>query len=125
MTLQLYHRTTVSEARAIVQEGFQDEKWSFGADEHTGEPLLAVGVWLTDRPVTSEDGPPGPALLEVALELPEETLRAFEIGGVFEETRLWVIPAPLVNRNAAIRIGEVDARSSWFHEQVEEEEPED
>ncbi len=119
--MMLYHRTTVSLARGIVRDGFEDEKWSFGADDDSGQPLIALGVWLTDHPVTPEDGPPGPALVEVTLHVPESTIAPFEITGVFEETRLWVIPATLVNKHADVRIGGVDARSSWFHEQMEEE----
>lgn len=121
----LFHRTAVSQAREIVRDGFRDEKWSFGPDEQTGQPLLIRGVWLTDRPVKREDGPPGAALLEVSLGLQEHDLSSFEVTGVFEDARLWVIPASVVNQTARVRIGEVDGRSSWFHEQVEEEEPGD
>ena len=116
----LFHRTLVSLARAIVKEGFTDEKWGFGDDEQTGRALTAVGVWLTDRPVDLDDGPPGAAVLEVELEASEEELAAFEIHGVLEGARLFVVPAGFVNPRANVRISGVDARSSWFHDQVDE-----
>lgn len=116
----LYHRTLVSLARGILKEGFGDEKWGFGDEEHSGRALTAVGVWLTDRPVDPDDGPPGAAVLEVQLNMDDEELATFEIHGVLDEARLFVIPAKLVNPRASIRISAVDARSSWFHEQVED-----
>jgi hypothetical protein len=121
---QMFHRTTVSQAREIAQNGFSDDKWRFGPGEYTGEPLTATGVWLTDRPVSADDGPPGAAVLEVALEISDDELAAFEIQGVLDGARLWVVPAAVVNPRASVRISEVDARSSWFHEQVEEVEDE-
>ncbi|MSR05805.1 MAG: hypothetical protein EXR93_01855 [Gemmatimonadetes bacterium] len=115
----LYHRTLVSLARGIVKEGFGDEKWRFGDDENTGQMLSAEGVWLTDRPVDLEDGPPGAAVLEVEIDLDEESLTGFEIHGVLEGVRLFVVPAATVNPRSRIRIAAVDARSSWFHERVD------
>src|SRR2546427_11562173 len=103
--MQLFHRTSIPAARAIVQHGFEDESWGFGSDDRTGRALTMQGVWLSDRPVSPEEGPPGAAVLEVELNLPEATLGAFEIRGVFDDARIWVIPADLVNRNSSIRIG--------------------
>ena len=70
----LFHRTLVSLARGILKEGFGDEKWGFGDEEHTGRALTALGVWLTDRPVDPDDGPPGAAVLEVELNMSDEEL---------------------------------------------------
>jgi len=120
----LFHRTLVSLARGIVKEGFGDEKWRFGEDG-LGETFTAEGVWLTDRPVDLEDGPPGAAILEVQLDLSDEALDAFEVRGVLDDVRLFVVPAAVVNPHAQIRISGVDARSSWFHEQVDEEKEEE
>jgi len=117
----LFHRTLVSLARAILKEGFGDEKWGFGDDQHTGRALTAVGVWLTDQPVDPDDGPPGAAVLEVELNMSDEELATFEVHGVLDEARLFVVPARVVNPRSSIRISSVDARSSWFHEQVEDE----
>ena len=120
----LFHRTLVSLARGILKEGFGDEKWRFGEDG-LGETFTAEGVWLTDRPVDLEDGPPGAAILEVQLDLSDEALDAFEVRGVLDDVRLFVVPAEVVNPHAQIRIAGVDARSSWFHEQVDEEKEEE
>jgi len=118
----LYHRTSVSQARAIVKDGFQDEKWALGSDDLTGEVLKAVGVWLSDRPLPQGEGPEGAAVLEVTLPLPDAALTPFEVLGVLNEAKLWIIPSRIVNQHAGIRVSEVDARSSWFHERIEENE---
>ena len=118
----LFHRTLVSLARGILKDGFGDEKWRFGDDQESGELLTAEGVWLTDQPMDLEDGPPGAAVLEVEIDLEEEALSGFEIHGVLEGVRLFVVPAATVNPRSRIRISGVDARSSWFHERVDEEE---
>ncbi len=82
----LYHRSTIAGAREIIKHGFDDEKWSFGLrDALTGETIKALGVWLTDRPLSLEEGPPGDAILEVRVDYSEETLQAFELLGVFED----------------------------------------
>lgn len=120
--MQLFHRTSVSQARAIIRDGFRNEKWRFGSDDVTGEALKVLGVWLTDRPPTDDEGPPGAALLEVTLALDEAALASFEIRGVLAGSQLWIVPAGLVNQHASIRLTEVDARSSWFHDRIEEPE---
>ena len=127
MPIRLFHRTTVSQAGTIIKNGFQDEKWSFGSDdEHDGEARLKVtGVWLTDRPLAWDDGPPGSATLEVTIDVPESQVATFEIRGVLDDARLFVVPANVVNPHAKVRIEGVDQRSSWFGEKVDDEEDED
>jgi hypothetical protein len=116
----LYHRTSVSQARAIVRGGFKDEKWALGSDLVTGETMKAVGVWLSDRPLPAGEGPGGAAVLEVTLPLPDTALTPFGVLGILTDAQLWIIPAKIVNQHAGIRVSEVDARSSWFHELMEE-----
>ncbi len=65
MPQTLYHRTTIGDARTIVKDGFENQKWRFENDDGTGEVKKAVGVWLSDRPLDGEEGPPGDAILEV------------------------------------------------------------
>jgi hypothetical protein len=120
--MQLFHRTTVSEAAGIMKGGFQDEKWSFGTDDPVEARLKVLGVWLTDKPLPWDDGPPGAATLEVTLDLPESQINAFEIKGVLDDARLFVVPANLVNPRSRMRIGGVDQRSSWFGEQIDDDE---
>lgn len=117
MTLTLYHRTSIADARSIVKNGFEDAKWGFGVqDAQTGAELKLVGVWLADRPLAEEEGPEGDAVLEVALDLTEEALEPYELEGLFWDARLWVAPSQLLNPHASIRILEVDPRTSWWYE---------
>lgn len=105
----LYHRSTIAGAREIIKHGFEDEKWSFGLrDALTGESIQAWGVWLTDRPLGLEEGPPGDAMLEVQVDFSEEALQAFELLGVFEDARLWVVPTEIVSPHSQVRILAVD-----------------
>ena len=105
----LYHRSTIPGAREIIKHGFEDEKWSFGLhDALTGETLKAFGVWLTDRPLSVDEGPPGDAILEVRVDFSEEALQAFELLGVFEDARLWVVPTEIVSPHSQVRILAVD-----------------
>ena len=113
----LFQRTTIAEARAVMQRGFQDQKWGF---EVTGlEPegrLKLRGVWLSDRVLEEADGPPGDAVLEVTLGGDVEVLQPFEVPGVLPEARLWVVPAAVLNPLASARILKVDPRTSWWFE---------
>ena len=118
----LYHRTSIGDARTVMKEGFEDDKWAFGLrDVQTGENIKSVGVWLTDRPLSIEEGPPGDAVLEVKLDLSEETVLAFEIEGLFADARLFVIPAELVNSHSKVRFLNVDPKSSGWFEAVSDE----
>lgn len=117
MSITLYHRTSIGDARHIARHGFEDLKWAFGQEDASeGEVRKAVGVWLSDRPLASEEGPGGDAVLEVTLELEEDALGPFELEGVLWDARLWVVPAGMINPRAAIRILEVDPRTSWWYE---------
>lgn len=123
--MRLYHRTTVSQAGGIIRNGFQDEKWSFGPEDDVEARLKVTGVWLTDRPLSWDDGPPGAAMLEVTLDLDEKDISTFEIRGVLDDARLFVIPADTVNPHCTARIGGVDQRASWSGEQIADEEDDD
>jgi len=120
--MKLFQRTSIAEATEIVRSGFQDGKWKFDTRDREGEPLKRVGVWLTDRALSDTEGPSGDAVLEVELSLSEEALQAFELEGIFWDTRLWVIPAEIVNPAASVRIHHVNPRTSWFHEKPPVEE---
>lgn len=120
--MKLFHRTSIAEATEIVRSGFTDAKWQFDTRDREGEALKVVGVWLSDRPLSDAEGPSGDAVLEVELRLSEDTLRAFELEGIFWDARLWVIPAEIVNPASRIRIGHVSPDTSWFHERPPVEE---
>lgn len=122
MSVALFHRTTIGDARRIAKHGFSDLKWSFShEDADAGEVRKAVGVWLSDRPLAAEEGPGGDAVLEVTLELEEAALEPFAVDGVLWDARLWVVPAAFINSRATVRILEVDPRTSWWHERAADE----
>lgn len=132
MSVVLYHRTTIAQAREIAKHGFEDAKWNFGVhDVITGDELKVSGVWLADRPLSEREGPAGDAVLEVTLDLAADALVPYELDGVVSGARLWVPPAALINPCARVRILEVNPRTSWWYEtqdaeqDVEEEEEEE
>ncbi len=115
--MTLYHRTTIGEARRIVLHGFQDEKWGFVCyDPVSPRQIKVMGVWLTDRVLERDEGPPGDAMLEVVLDADESSIRQFEIDGAIADGRLWVVPAGVLNPRARVRILSVDPRTSWSYE---------
>jgi hypothetical protein len=114
--MRLYHRTRIAVAVEIGRRGFQDERWSFAVRDGEGLEVRLTGVWLTDRPLGEVEGPPGDAQLEVEVDLGEDTLKAFELEGVFWDVRLFVVPAEVLNSHTRTRIVEVDPRTSWFHD---------
>jgi hypothetical protein len=115
--MTLYHRTTIGEARRIVRHGFQDEKWGFVSDDPVSpRQMKVVGVWLTDRVLDPDEGPPGDATLEVLVDGDESLIGAFEIGGAIPNGRLWVIPSEVLNPRVKVRILSVDPRTSWSYE---------
>lgn len=114
--MRLYHRNSIAEAVEIGRRGFRDERWAFVVRERDNMEVKLTGVWLTDRPLSEAEGPPGDALLEVEVDLGAETLAAFELEGVFWDVRLFVVPAEVLAGHTKSRILEVDPGTSWFHD---------
>jgi hypothetical protein len=113
MTLTVYHRTTIADARAIAKNGFEDRELDFGLhDVVTGEEVTIAGVWLCDRTLASDEGPGGDAMLEIRLDVEDEALQAFELEGLFWDARVWVAPAEWVTAHAKVRIFSVDPSTS-------------
>lgn len=127
MSIVLYHKTSIADARQVLKEGYADTEWDFGLrDAKTGEDVTVTGVWLADRPLADEEGPPGDALLEVTVELPNEQLHSYELAGMLWNARLWVVPADTLNLHSQTRMVRVDPRSSWGFNRVGDEDlPED
>ncbi len=122
MSVVLYHRTTIAEARQILKDGFDDTEWDFGLrDAHTGEDVTVTGVWLSNRPLADAEGPAGDALLEVTLDLPEEQIHSFELDGMLWNARLWVVPADTLNGHSKTTMVRVDPRSSWGFNRIGDE----
>jgi hypothetical protein len=126
MKLVLYHRTSIADARQILKDGFADTEWDFGLrDANTDEEVVITGVWLADRPLPEAEGPPGDALLEVTVELPQEQLQAHELNGMLWNARLWVVPAESLNGHCTVKMVRVDPRSSWGFNRVGDDGPPD
>ena len=122
MSITLYHRTSIGEARQIVERGFRDVEWDFGLDDPDADDgNVATGVWLADRPLGRNEGILGDALVEIQLDVSEEELKPFELEGLLWDARLWVASAEFLNRHARTRILEVDPRSSWWHDELDED----
>lgn len=124
MTLKLYHRTSIGEARSIMKRGFEDADWDFGLQDLRGDETVATGVWLADRPVGEKEGVAGDALLEVEVDLTEDQLEPYELKGLLWNARLWVVSADLVNPSAKATIAEVDPKTSWWYEKLDPDKPE-
>lgn len=124
MNVVLYHRTSIADARQILKDGFSDTEWDFGLrDANTDEDVLVTGVWLANRPLAEAEGPPGDALLEVTLDLPEEQLQPFELDGMLWNARLWVIPADTLKGHCTAKMVRVDPRSSWGYNPIADDAP--
>ena len=115
MSVTVFHRTTIAEARAIAKQGFEDQELDFGLlDVTTGEEVTVAGVWLADRSLGPEDGLEGDALLEVTLDVDEDALEPFELDGLLWDARVWIAPADWVSAHAKVRILSVDPTTSGF-----------
>ncbi len=122
MSVVLYHKTSIADARQILKEGYSDTEWDFGLrDANTGEDVTVTGVWLSDRPLADAEGPPGDALLEVTLDLPDDQLQSFELNGMLWNGRLWVVPADTLNGHSQTKMVRVDPRSSWGFNRMSDE----
>lgn len=119
MSIVLYHKTSIADARQVLKEGYADTEWDFGLrDAKTGEDVTVTGVWLANRPLADEEGPPGDALLEVTVDLAEEALQSYELAGMLWNARLWVVPAETLNSHSQTKMVRVDPRSSWGYNRM-------
>jgi hypothetical protein len=86
----LYHRTTEGVARHIVADGFRDSESYFGTEN------LHSGVWLSDRPLDTDEGAVGNALLRGKLNVGDGEIAQFEWIEDGKPYREWLIPACLI-----------------------------
>jgi hypothetical protein len=96
--VKFYHRTTRAAARAILDGGFRDGRGGSGFLD----PL--VGVWLSNEPLTENEGARGPAVL--FLKIPIAAIRDFEVIEEGKPYREWVVPAGVVNRYRPVVVEE-------------------
>ena len=97
----LIHRTGPESAADILKNGFVD------GPAYT-ELADIAGVFLSDRPLDSNESANGGVLLEVQIGLHEADLADFELVEDDKPYREWCVPAALVNRAAACRIVDSD-----------------
>ena len=95
--MTFYHRTDAAEV--ILRDGFRDAEGSYML---TGVTLR--GVFVSDKPLDSNEGAKGRQLLEVTL--PEDCCD-FSYHELVEDDkpyREWCLPAKLINRYGAVRL---------------------
>ncbi len=91
--LDLYHATTLDQARSICTRGFED------ATDRTARS----GVRLSDRPLDGNELPGRPnVVLRVTLGIDDCTLADYEWHAHGKGYREWVVPAALVTPHAEI-----------------------
>ena len=88
----LYHRTSRQAARAILTRGFRDTSGYYGTARRTS------GMWLSDRPLNSNEGTSEGVLLRVILRVSGRELHKYEWREAGKPYREWQMPAVLVNR---------------------------
>jgi hypothetical protein len=89
--MTLFHRTTTAAAKQIIANGFRD---SAGRYMTTG---WHRGVWLSDRPLDSNQGADGDVLLCIVLSCSEVQIARWEWIEARKPYREWLIPAQTVN----------------------------
>lgn len=84
----LYHRTPA--AKDIMEKGFKDSESNYLTNRKWS------GVWLSDRPLDSNEGAKGNQVLTV--EIPDEVISEYEWVNEGFTYREFLVPAELVNR---------------------------
>ena len=98
VTKTLYHRTSRLAADAILAEGFKSSPTFIGGIE-------LFGVWLSDRPLGSNEGTKtNEVLLEVTLELVAPDFDFYEVVEKGKPYREWCIPAEKVNSGRVVEV---------------------
>jgi hypothetical protein len=87
--------------RHTVADGFRDSESCFGTEN------LHSGVWLSDRPLDTDEGAVGNALLCVELNVGDREIAQFEWIEDGKPYREWLIPADLINELGKIAIVEI------------------
>lgn len=94
----LFHRTTAPRASAILTDGFRD------GTIHYGLETTFEGVWVSNVPLTPDQGVKGEAVLRIAIGVAEEELAEYEWKEERLKHREWLIPAEVLNSRAQIAL---------------------
>ena len=101
-TMRYYHAT--SAAQAILADGFRDWSGSYGLRDVEGTPLILTGVFISDRPLSANDGAPlnwggapGHGVFEVTIpdDVDFDDYELIEEGTGYRE---WCVPSELLNQ---------------------------
>ena len=96
--LRMYHVTSPANAEAILRSGFRDAVgYYLTADKHTG-------VWLSDVPLSSNEGAIDGAVLEVVFRVDDAKLARYEWIEDGKPYREWLIPAARINGRTFVRM---------------------
>jgi hypothetical protein len=96
MVFQLFHVTTADRAARILKEGFKDGRGKYLTDQ------VFEGVWLSDQPLSENEGAKGDTVLEVRSDVRLSELDYWEWKQENKPYREWLIPAEYINKNATI-----------------------
>lgn len=109
---RLFHRTRAEAVDAILRDGFRDSDQWLGSSDSDLE-----GVFLSDIPVTCQDGAKGEALIEVMFDIPEHEISSqFEFIGEGQLFREFLVPARFISEHAKLRLlidEEVEELECW------------
>jgi hypothetical protein len=101
--MHVYHRTTETAAAAILQRGFRDHTRPAGIGE------LVTGVWVSNRPLSGNEGAKGDTLL--TLDLPDDIFEDYEWVEEGKPYRESLLPAALLNQYGPPRL--VSEEEEW------------
>lgn len=109
---RLFHRTRAEVVEAILRDGFRDSEQWLGC---SGSDL--EGVFLSDIPVTCQDGAKGEALIEVIFDIPEHEISSqFEFLDEGQLFREFMVPAQFIREHAKLRLlidEEIEELECW------------
>jgi hypothetical protein len=94
--MQVYHRTTETAAAALLQEGFRDATGFYGIS------VPITGVWVSEFPLTVNEGAHGDTLLTLAL--PEDIFQEYEWVEEDKPYREALPPAAVMNQYGPPRL---------------------
>ena len=87
--MKLYHVT--DSAEAILRDGFRDGEGNYGL-----ATTWLIGIFVSDEPLSVNEGAFGEQVLEVTL--PDDAeLHEYELIEYFKNYREWCVPAALLN----------------------------
>lgn len=93
--MRMFHVTTLERAKAILRKGFLNNRESYLTRN------TYSGVWLSDKPLSVNEGTKGSTVLAVDFAV-RPRLEQYEWIEEGKSYREWLVPAALVNKNARI-----------------------